>query len=117
MGMTSCFRSLCHLIFVSYNVHEFMKVGGSPMVEQVLRSHRDQALQLIKENRAQSREGIELLVRGRLGAIAAAIRPAGGTLSEEQLNALYHEVLDLSYMMFSLGYTMAHMVDREAAHR
>ena len=76
----------------------------------MLRAHRDQALKLLKENRAQSREGIELLVRGRLGSLAAAANP-GGSLKPEQVEALYQEVLDLSYIMFSLGYTLAHTVD------
>ncbi|HYF95925.1 MAG TPA: hypothetical protein VD969_27245 [Symbiobacteriaceae bacterium] len=76
-------------------------------MEHVLRTHRDQALKLLKENKAQSREGIELLVRGRLAAIAAAAHPQG-TISPEQVEALYKEVLDLSYIMFALGFTMAH---------
>lgn len=90
--------------------------GGSAM-EQVLRAHRDQALKLLKENRGQSREGIELLVRGRLGAIAAAAKPGGEPLTAEQLEALYQEMLDLSCVMFSLGYTMAHAVHSEPAAR
>lgn len=79
-------------------------------MEEMLRAHRDQALRLLKENRAQSREGIELLVRGRLTAIAAAASP-NGVLTPEQIEALYREVLDFSYVMFSLGYTLAHTVD------
>lgn len=76
-------------------------------MEQVLRTHRDEALRLLKENKAQSREGIELLVRGRLAAIATAAHP-DGDITPEQLESLYREVVDLSYMMFALGYTMAH---------
>ncbi|HWH72263.1 MAG TPA: hypothetical protein VNT26_23075 [Candidatus Sulfotelmatobacter sp.] len=76
-------------------------------MEQVLRTHRDQALKLLKENKAQSREGIEMLVKGRLAAIAAAAHPHG-TINAEQVEALYKEVLDLSYAMFALGFTMAH---------
>lgn len=75
-------------------------------MEQVLRSHRDQALQLLKENKAQSREGIEMLVKGRLAAIAAAAHPQG-VISPEQLESLYREVVDLSYMIFALGFTLA----------
>jgi len=80
-------------------------------VEQTLRAHRDQALKLLKENRAQSRESIEMLVRNRLGAIAASAKPEGTPLTAEQLEALYQEVMDLSYVMFSLGYTLARTVD------
>ncbi|HWI53132.1 MAG TPA: hypothetical protein VNT01_13410 [Symbiobacteriaceae bacterium] len=76
-------------------------------MEQVLRTHRDQAMKLLKENKAQSREGIEMLVRGRLAAIASLAHPEG-TPSPEQLESLYREVVDLSYVMFALGYTMAH---------
>lgn len=75
-------------------------------MEQVLRTHRDEALKILKENKAQSREGIELLVRGRLAAIATAARP-DGAVSPEQIEALYREVVDLSFNMFALGYTMA----------
>lgn len=78
-------------------------------MEKVLRTHRDQALKLLKENRLQSREGIEVLVKDRLGAIAAAMQP-NQSLTVEQTEALYREVLDLSQIMFSLGYTMAHTV-------
>lgn len=77
-------------------------------MEQVLRTHRDQALKFLKENRAQSRDGIELVARDHLAAIIAAARPGGESLTPEQLEGLYKEVLNLSYMMFSLGYTMAH---------
>ncbi len=80
------------------------------MVEEILRAHRDEALRILKENRLQSREGIELLVRGRLNAIMAAARDAGRPPSEEQVQELYKEVLDLSFIMFSLGYTMANTV-------
>ncbi|HWH72625.1 MAG TPA: hypothetical protein VNT26_24900 [Candidatus Sulfotelmatobacter sp.] len=75
-------------------------------MEQVLRTHRDHALQLLKENKAQSREGIEMLVKGRLAAIAAAAHPQG-TISPEHLESLYREVVDLSYMIFALGFTVA----------
>ena len=86
------------------------KVGDSP-VEQMLRNHRDEALKLLSENRAQAREGIELLVRNRLGAIAAASRPSGAPMTAVEVEALYKEVLDLAYVMFSLGYTMAHTTE------
>lgn len=85
-------------------------------MEQVLRTHREQALKLLKENRLQSREGIELLVKDRLTAIAAAMQP-DHSLTVDQTEALYREVLDLSQIMFSLGFTMAHTVSREPALR
>lgn len=85
-------------------------------MEEVLRAHRDQALQLLKENRAQTRDGIELLVRGRLGAIAAAAQ-SDSDLTPEQLGALYQEVLNLSYIIFSLGYTVAHTVPADPASK
>jgi hypothetical protein len=74
--------------------------------EQNLRTHRDQALKFLKENRAQSREGIELLVKEHLPALVAATRPTGSP-TPQQVEALYREVLDLSFMVFSLGYTLA----------
>ncbi|HYG58276.1 MAG TPA: hypothetical protein VD902_09480 [Symbiobacteriaceae bacterium] len=80
-------------------------------MEQILKTHRDEALKLLKENRAQTREGIELLVKGRLGAIAAAACPPGAPPSAADLEVLYREVVDLAYMMFSLGYTVAHTVE------
>lgn len=81
-------------------------------MEQVLRNHRDEALKLLSENRAQAREGIDMLVRGRLGAIAAAARPSGVPMNAAELEALYKEVVDLAYIMFSLGYTMAHTTEK-----
>ncbi|HEY8347953.1 MAG TPA: hypothetical protein VIL07_11915 [Symbiobacteriaceae bacterium] len=86
-------------------------------MEELLRFHRDQALRILKENRGQSREGIELLVRGRLSAIASAALPQGTTPTREGIEALYREVLDLSYAMFSLGYTMAHTLQKEPVAR
>lgn len=80
-------------------------------MEEVLRSHRDHALALLQENRAQSREGIEVLVRERLPQLAAALKKGGSPLTTPQMEALYNELLDLSFVMFSLGYTMAHTVD------
>lgn len=80
-------------------------------MEKVLRSHRDHALALLQENRGQSREGIEILVRERLPQIAADLQRGGAPLSTPQLEALYNELLDLSFVMFSLGYTMAHTVE------
>lgn len=74
--------------------------------EQILRAHRDQAFKFLKENRAQSREGIELLVKEHLPALASAAHPESN-LSPHQVEALYREVLDLSYKMFALGYTLA----------
>jgi hypothetical protein len=82
-------------------------------VEEVLRAHREQALKVLEENTAQSREGIELLARKHLGALIAASGNPGGTLPPEQLEALYQEVLDLSFTMFSLGYSLALALSRE----
>lgn len=76
-------------------------------MEQALRTHREQALRLLQENRAQARESVELLVRERLSKLTSSVN-GGRALSNEQLQNLYAEVLDLSYTMFSLGYTMAH---------
>lgn len=84
-------------------------------MEEVLRAHRDRALKLLRENKAQAREGIEMLVKNRLGQIAAATRPGAQPLAAEQVEALYQEVLDLAYVMFSLGYTMAHTVELDPA--
>ncbi|MGE5676048.1 MAG: hypothetical protein ACM3XM_19595 [Mycobacterium leprae] len=92
------------------------EVGGLvDLAEDVLRTHRDQAIKILNENRAQSREGIELLVQERLGAIAAATHQGKPELTHAEANALYKEILDLSFMMFSLGYTMAHAVAKEPA--
>lgn len=86
------------------------------MVEEILRAHRDEALKLLKDNRAQSREGIDVLVQQRLPQLIATIQNGSGApLTEERLAALYQEVLDLSYVMFALGYTMAHTVDQNPA--
>lgn len=85
------------------------------MNEQLLRAHRDQAIKLLQENRLQSREGIEMLVKGRLARIASTTHSDGGSLSEEQVASLYNEVLDLAYVMFSLGYSMAHSVNKAPA--
>jgi len=86
-------------------------------VEEILRGYRDRAYALLAENRAQSREGIELLVRERLPHVAAAMQAGGKPLTTEQLEALYHELLEISFTMFSLGYTIAHTVDRNASAR
>jgi hypothetical protein len=83
------------------------------VVEEVLRTHRDQALALLRENRAQSREGIEILVKSRLREIAAAARPGMEALPADGMEDLYREVLDLAFVMFALGYTMAHMIPKE----
>jgi hypothetical protein len=77
-------------------------------VEQVLRAHRDRAFSLIKENTAQARDGIEMLVKGRLEMILTAARPNGSAPTPEQVEAVYREILDLSFVTFALGYTMAH---------
>jgi hypothetical protein len=76
-------------------------------MEQVLRSHRDQAMKFLKENRAQSRDGIEILAKDHLPAIVAAARADGQPVTPEQVEAMYREVLNLSYVMFSLGYALA----------
>ena len=79
-------------------------------MEQQLRDHREHALKLLRENRGQTREGIDLLVRERLSTLAGIARPEG-PLPPEQLERLYAEVLDLSYLVFSLGYTMARTLE------
>lgn len=89
---------------------------GTNGVEQILVAHRDRALQLLRENRMESREGIELLVRERLPHVAEALRN-GAPLTTHQLEALYQEMLDLSFVMFSLGYTIAHTVDEKPKAR
>jgi len=94
-----------------------VNIEGDQSVEELLRAHRDQALRILKENRGQSREGIEVLVRGRLSAIASAALPRGTTPTPEAVERLYQEVLDLSYAMFSLGYTMAHTLQKEPVGR
>jgi len=81
-------------------------------VEEILRAYRDRAYTLLAENRAQSREGIELLVRERLPSVAAALSSEGPALTTAQLDALYHELLEISFTMFSLGYTVAHTLDQ-----
>lgn len=81
------------------------------MVEEILRAHRDAAIKLLKENRAQSREGIEVLVRERLPKIAHSLQ-GSAALTAPQVEALYQEVLDLSFVMFSLGFTLAHTIDQ-----
>lgn len=80
-------------------------------MEDILRGHRDAALKLLKENRAQSREGIEVLVRERLPKLAASIQQGGAPMTGPQVEALYQEVLDLSFVMFALGYTLAHTLE------
>ena len=83
-------------------------------MEEILRGHRDRALAILQENRAQSREGIEILVRERLPQLAAALKQGGAPLTTAQMDALYQELLDLSFVMFALGYTMAHTVEQPA---
>ncbi len=91
---------------------EKVNIEGDELVEEILRAHRDQALGLLRENRAQSREGVEVLVRQRLPKLVAALSQSGGSLSAPEVEALYQEVLDLSFIMVSLGYTLAHTVDQ-----
>lgn len=86
-------------------------------MEQLLRNHRDQAIKLLQENQAQTREGIELLVQNRLGALASALRPAGAAPGAAELEALYREALDLAYVMFSLGYSVARTLPGGARSR
>lgn len=86
-------------------------------MEDILRGHRDAALRLLKENRAQSREGIEALVRERLPDLAASLQRGGSPVSGPQLEALYQEMVDLSFVMFALGYTLAHMLDERPKAR
>lgn len=90
---------------------------GDEQVEEILRAHRDEALKLLKENRAQSAEGIEVLVRQRLPKIAAALHNGGAQLSGPQSEALYQEMLDLSFVMFALGYTVAHTLEGKPSSR
>lgn len=100
-----------------YNRYADENVRGTNGVEQILVAHRDRALELLRENRAESREGIELLVRERLPKVAEALRN-GAPLTTPQLEALYTEMLDLSFVMFSLGYTIAHTVEEQPnAHK
>lgn len=95
-----------------------MNEEGDGQVEEILRAHRDEALKLLKENRAQSAEGIEVLVRQRLPKIAAALQSNGGaSLAAPQMEALYQEIVDLSFVMFSLGYTLAHTLEERPTSR
>lgn len=86
-------------------------------MEEILRAHRDNALALLKENRAQSREGIEVLVRQHLPKLMTSLQQGGAPLSRQQTEALYQEILDLSFVMFSLGYTVAHTLEEAAPGR
>ncbi|MFZ5826286.1 MAG: hypothetical protein ACOY94_18475 [Bacillota bacterium] len=86
-------------------------------MEEILRAHRDEALKLLKENRAQSAEGIEILVRQRMPKITAALQSGGAPLSAPQSEALYQEMLDLSFVMFALGYTLAHTLEEKPRSR
>lgn len=90
------------------------KEEGGSFVEEVLRVHREKALKILKENRAQSRDGIELLVKERLGAIAGAARQGGGQMTPQEAEALYRQVLELSYTMFALGYSVANALAEES---
>lgn len=108
---TPCFRCLYLLIATLYNSHYCELRGGRTVVEEILRAHRDAAIKLLKENRAQSREGIEVLVRERLPKIAHSLQ-GSAALTAPQVEALYQEVLDLSFVMFSLGFTLAHTIDQ-----
>lgn len=85
-------------------------------MEQELRVHREQALKLLQENRAQAREAVEYLVKDRLTKLTGTASP-GRALSNEQLQAFYGEVIDLSYQIFSLGYTVAHTTSNEPIRR
>jgi len=80
-------------------------------MEQQLWDHREQALKLLRENRGQTREGIDLLVRERLPLLARIPRPDGSPPSAQQTERLYHEILELSYLVFALGYTVAQTLD------
>lgn len=78
--------------------------GGLPMLsEQVLKSGRDAALALLRENRGQVRDGVERLVQERLPAILQAARAPGAGAEDP---VLYAEVLTLAYNLFALGYTI-----------
>lgn len=84
-------------------------------MEQELRIHRDQAIKLLQENYAQSREGVDLLVQDRLTALATAARSKGARPSGAEMEALYQEVLDLSYTIFSLGYAVGQTMPQTAS--
>lgn len=84
-------------------------------MEQELRIHRDQAIKLLQENYAQSREGVELLVQDRLAGLASAVRSKGAPPSSAETEALYREVLDLSYTIFSLGYAVGQTMPQTAS--
>lgn len=75
-------------------------------MEQALRLYREEALKVLQENRHQSREAVEMLVKQRLQKLTAAAAP-GRALDNDQLQAFFAEVLDLSFSIFSLGFTMA----------
>lgn len=78
------------------------------VTEQVLKSGRDAALRLLTENRGQVRDGVELLVREKMGEIIRASRaPGEPPLPPAQAEALYAEVLTLAYNLFALGYTIS----------
>jgi len=85
-------------------------------LEQELRIHREQALKLLQENKAQTREAVEYLVKDRLAKLTGTASP-GRALSNEQLQTFYGEVIDLSYQIFSLGYTVAHTSGKEPSTR
>lgn len=83
------------------------------MHEQELRVYRDQAMRLLRDNSGQSREAIELLVREKLDKVCLAADPSGRALSPQQVEALYKEMVDISFLMFSLGYSMAHTLSKD----
>ena len=95
----------------NYNHSNTFTVRGQIGLEQDLRAHRDRALKLLQENQAQSREALEHLVKERLTKLTTTASP-GRALNNDQLQAFYSEVVDLSYIMFSLGFTMAHAAKR-----
>lgn len=76
--------------------------------EQALKSERDAALRLLSENKGQVRDGVEMLVRERMGEILRASRaPGEPPMSPAQAEVLYAEVLTLAYNLFALGYTIS----------
>ncbi len=76
----------------------------------MLKSERDTALRLLSDNKAQAREGIDLLVREKMADILRASRPPGTPpLSAAQTEVLYTEILTLAYNTFALGFTVSRL--------
>lgn len=85
-------------------------------MEQALRIHRNEALKLLEENRAQAREAVEVLVKERLSQLTATAS-GNRALTNEQLQAFYADLLEHSYTMFTLGFTLARTTAEPAGRR